>query len=517
MATQTTTYKRSVSGSLGAGFQSMIGSKGRRFYILEHKTSSEYHKLGEYQRIIVDECELGRSSDCQVRFDENFHTVSRKHAAIVKEGEGWKLINLSQTNTTYLNGHPVQKEWYLQNGDEIQLSTNGPKLGFIVPQGKQGLVGSIGLTARMNLFAQQALRPYRTAIAVMALVLVVGGGLGGTIIHKQSKEIVNFKGEITQMNIDYDRQLENIKREDSIRSSLDKEEYKREIARMNREMNRLIAQSGDVATMLDEQKIFKDVYYMEVTDLEFVTNSGKTIRLIEENGKMKGWSGTGFLLSDGRFVTARHCVQGWWFQVPTVETEFGNAAVNEANGQGHVRATFLAVSPSGDKMHFTSDDFVVDSRKDYMINIGTSEDGNPIKWRIVFPVTEKSDPTLSSTDWAYTRATGGKTGDLSMDANLSRNMLPMQRLVVLGYPQGLGVLDGDMLVEPIHNELKTSCKGLASNGCIMHTRGTDHGNSGGPIFTIADGKFVVVGIVSRGDLYSEEYNWAVPIANINNK
>ena len=142
MASQT--YKRTMSGSVGAGMKSLFGGSGRRFYTLEHKVSSKYHKAGETQQIIIDQIELGRASTCQVRFDESFTTVSRRHAAIVKDGDNWKLVQLSQTNSTYLNGHKVDKEWYLQNGDEIQLSTNGPKLGFIVTQGEKGLVKSIG-------------------------------------------------------------------------------------------------------------------------------------------------------------------------------------------------------------------------------------------------------------------------------------------------------------------------------------------------------------------------------------
>lgn len=133
-----TQYKKSFSGSIGSGMKSIMGSNGRRFYVLEHKVSSKYHKAGESQQIIVDQIELGRGSECQVRFDETFATVSRRHAAIVKDGDNWKLIHLSQVNSTYLNGHKVQKEWYLQSGDEIQLSTNGPKLGFIIPQGEKG-------------------------------------------------------------------------------------------------------------------------------------------------------------------------------------------------------------------------------------------------------------------------------------------------------------------------------------------------------------------------------------------
>lgn len=136
MSQPTQRYKRTLKGSISSGMQSLMGI-GRRFYILEHKVSSKYHKAGENQQIIVDQIELGRASTCQVRFDESFQTVSRRHAAIVKDGDNWKLVQLSQTNSTFLNGHRVQKEWYLQNGDEIQLSVNGPKMGFITLAGKK--------------------------------------------------------------------------------------------------------------------------------------------------------------------------------------------------------------------------------------------------------------------------------------------------------------------------------------------------------------------------------------------
>ena len=157
----------------------IFNGSGRTYYILEHKTSSKYHSAGESQKIIIDQIELGRDASCQVRYDESFDTVSRKHAAIVRDGNNWQLIHLSTSNPTLVNGRPIQGTYYLQSGDEIQLSVNGPRLGFIQPQGKQGLTSSIKLTERMNLFRQQALRPYRRAIwALSALLLLVILGFG---------------------------------------------------------------------------------------------------------------------------------------------------------------------------------------------------------------------------------------------------------------------------------------------------------------------------------------------------
>ena len=71
-------YNRSFSGSVGSGMQSLMGNNERRYYILEHKVSSKYHRMGESQKIIVDQIEIGRDSRCQVRFDEDFPTVSRR-------------------------------------------------------------------------------------------------------------------------------------------------------------------------------------------------------------------------------------------------------------------------------------------------------------------------------------------------------------------------------------------------------------------------------------------------------
>lgn len=173
-----TQYKRTIAGSVGAGMGAIFNASGRSYYILEHKTESKYHRAGESQKIIVDQVELGRDSSCQVRFDESMETVSRRHAAIVKEGNDYKLIPLSQTNATFVNGQPITSEWHLSSGDEIRLSSKGPLIGFIIPQGEKSLVKSIGLTERMNLFRKQALRPYKTAIWVLAVVLLLAvGGL----------------------------------------------------------------------------------------------------------------------------------------------------------------------------------------------------------------------------------------------------------------------------------------------------------------------------------------------------
>lgn len=201
-----TNYKRTVAGSVGAGMAAVFNASGRQYYILEHKTESLYHHAGESQKIIVDQVELGRDSACQVRFDESFETVSRRHAAIVKDGENWKIIPISQTNSTLVNGQPIMAETILNSGDEIRLSSKGPLMGFIVPQGKQSLVSSIGMTERLSLFRQQALRPYKRGLWALAIILIlaVAGLVAWNLwqADKFTKEIENKQQQIEQVQED---------------------------------------------------------------------------------------------------------------------------------------------------------------------------------------------------------------------------------------------------------------------------------------------------------------------------
>lgn len=213
---ETQNYKRTLAGSVGAGIGALTNGSSRTYYILEHKTSSKYHQAGEAQKIIVDQIELGRAGSCQVRFDDGCETVSRKHAAIVRDGNNWKLVHLSQSNPTFVNGQPINGTYYLQSGDEIQLSAGGPRMGFIVPQGRQALTSSIGMTERMNLFRKQALRPYKTAITVMSVVLVlaiVGLGAWNWTLGQKNEILAKQAAEQQLQLVEYQGRLDDNEKE----------------------------------------------------------------------------------------------------------------------------------------------------------------------------------------------------------------------------------------------------------------------------------------------------------------
>lgn len=178
-------YSSEFGKTLTSGISNLVKGK-EKYYILEHLVGSQYHQSGEKQEIMLDEIILGRDKDCHVRFDESFTTVSRHHASIVKDGDNWRLNQLSQKNTTFLNGKAIQDSWYLQSGDEIQLAVNGPKLIFKIPTETT----EFKFTQRLSSFKEQVIRPYQTAFIIVCcvIVLLIAGGVTAGIIMKQQSD-----------------------------------------------------------------------------------------------------------------------------------------------------------------------------------------------------------------------------------------------------------------------------------------------------------------------------------------
>jgi ribosomal protein L40E len=61
---------------------------------------------------------VGRSPDCEIFLDDV--TVSRKHAALTKDGDGFSIQDEGSLNGTFVNKKRVEGA-HLEDGDEIQI------------------------------------------------------------------------------------------------------------------------------------------------------------------------------------------------------------------------------------------------------------------------------------------------------------------------------------------------------------------------------------------------------------
>ena len=621
-------YKRTIAGSVGAGVGALLNAQGRKYYILEHKTDSQYHHAGESQKIIVDQIEMGRDSSCQVRFDESMETVSRKHAAIVRDGENYKLIPMSQTNATLVNGQPINGEWILNSGDEIRLSSKGPVLGFIIPQGGQSSVKSIGLTERMSLFRQQALRPYKRAlVGLLVLFIVVVAGLvawnyyyakqtDATIKTQQEQiEIQSSELKLQQLAIETQKKQAELQAAEIARQQQEilvqqqqladaKAELENNISLSNAERERLqqqvnntsarirnmahdldvaqqqlvdtkkeieekqaaaieaavaieAAKAAEAVKVVEEEVVntveveqpvvaeFADlsacmaaVYYIKIDDIALFDKNGMEVIRFNLTDKI---GGTGFMLEDGRFVTACRVVEPWYYyRGPINKNRYKDADKDKDKNKNssdasifcyediqswaqsglRVVANFTAYSPSGSNFKCKSSDFTMPSPSEYETKYLEVTDYRITNTLIYRHVKTRTVKTLFRNrlenikkDWA----TMAKREQLSvvkgLKSDVSASLQPKGgiEVAILGYPERDGYSDSHR-VSPEHLANNINVTGLNDYNLIeLSSCRYKKGNDGSPVLQNINGEWVVIGVLSHTD--SADRDVVVPIAN----
>jgi len=593
METQQNSYKKTLAGSVGAGVGALFNGSGRTYYILEHKTETAYHHAGESQKIIIDQIELGRAATCQVRFDESCETVSRRHAAIVKEGDKCKLIPLSQTNATYVNGIPVQNEYYLNSGDEIRLSSNGPVMGFIQPQGAQSLVKSIGLTERMNLFRKQALRPYKIALITMGIlfVLAVGGLIAYNVyqngVHEEQVAALNSQIQQTQQEVQNAQQalddandmvnrqqaeLQSIQNDqEATREQLEAAQQRvndaeaaarrasnaayaanQRLSEQQQQMQELIndnnnngsstsATSSTTTTTTtvtqddpkpaanattDISACVNNVYFIVMDNVTVYDHSNKVMAQFPCDNLVFG---TGFLLNNGRFVTARRIARPWDYYINSDEKlrrdlgrdERGNYWKFEdiqicANAGLKVVANYTAYSPIN-SFKFASTELNVETSKSGVETFIFSGANGKVEDEVRVSHDEYSlywYNTKPSIDWAVMLKRDQINDEAKgLKPNTAFSSAPKgnTEVTILGFPnkQGFG---SSLSVHPITATNNINASGL-NNGIIeLASYRFKPGFDGAPVLAQFNGDWQVIGILSHTDGTARDN--VTPIANI---
>ncbi|HWO22834.1 MAG TPA: SpoIIE family protein phosphatase [Kofleriaceae bacterium] len=77
---------------------------------------------GRRYKLADGEYVIGRRSDCQIFVPDM--RVSRQHARLWKEEDGWTLEDLGSNNGTFVNGVKVQQGTLLRHDDEIMIANN---------------------------------------------------------------------------------------------------------------------------------------------------------------------------------------------------------------------------------------------------------------------------------------------------------------------------------------------------------------------------------------------------------
>jgi S1-C subfamily serine protease len=493
--------KSDFSRTVGSGLKAVLASGGRTYYVLEHKTDSKKFKAGDRQEIIIDLITLGRDTKCQVCFDDSFMTVSAQHATITKNGDNWLITHMGK-NPTLINGKPIIKEWYLQNGDEIQLSYEGPVMGFIVP--KNPMVNSLNLSKRLSIFRKQALKPYKQAIQVMALVFVMALGAAGYFMYNSQQQIDDLLAQNKTLYSQAEVFTGNI---DSLNRVLEKEKKDRQglemefvdlIDRVKKSEKSVESLTSIISSQtpaeINMDNLFGAVYFISVEKITLKYGN------MQETLDEYKWTGTGFLMNDGRFVTARHVIEPWYFI--SEDDEIGIALNKIISLGGSIIADFNASSPNGTTLRFSSNQFTLTRKTDQKL-VGTDEDGSPVTFNVATPNSE---------DWAFKKV--DQNGIIKPMFALDSVLIQQQKLHILGYPLGFGAKNSSS-ISPIYGNGIVSSTQLQDGYILITDRNFDSGNSGGPAFFYCPAKheYLAIGIISAKT--GDNIGFIIPINMIN--
>ena len=482
--------------ALATGMKVLGGAK-MPAYTLEFLTNSNKHKSGTHTTIVVPYIELGRDKKCAVSFGDDQATVSRQHASIERTPDGVLLKNLSVTNQTLINGKPVKRQFYLNNGDEVQLSLEGPKMRY---NSTDSGTAKIGMTQRMGLVMDQAIKPYKAfALSLLVVLLLAISGGGYTIyelnnnlgdaegkIANLSTSLIGQKGLIDSIKTNNNSIIEkNTARLDSINS-----QYQKDLVQLKKDNKKELDRIKKAVTPNLSINEKDAVYYIESSSVK-----------VKFNGKEESFdlpfSGSGFILSDGKFVTARHIVQPWrYLRDDSGEVLFLLNMLEQSGAELDIQ--FHMRSTKGDYT-INSSQFVVNDKND---KVHTEIiDGKEYRMKYA---------SLDNTDWAYADISDKST--LTAYPETSVKLKALTPIITAGYSYRAG--SGHKgTVSPIMGKASVGKDGLEGGMILLTNRPFGQGNSGGPAFIVnKNGKYVVVGIVSA--TFGSELGLLVPISEI---
>lgn len=239
-------------------------------------------------------------------------------------------------------------------------------------------------------------------------------------------------------------------------------------------------------------------------------------------------TGTAFLTTDGKLITARHCVEYWigtnldlttkvaalaeddivrW----AIETETFNQ-LHDKDSVRQLQVFFSLFDFMGNKKYsFASTDEQVHMNKDKDGVFMLADFTQDYYWRSVRPYFKDRQMELGDILWIDGIKEEGKVSLAGPEQ--MQNVKNGTKLMICGYPMtGIGDKRMTFTEGAIRRNAQTDSENLFFESNI------NHGFSGGPVLMKDGSNVVAIGVVSRVDSISSGlYKWAVPISEVRGK
>ena len=241
-------------------------------------------------------------------------------------------------------------------------------------------------------------------------------------------------------------------------------------------------------------------------------------------------TGTAFQTTDGRIVTARHCVEFWLgrnlnlttkvSEMPeddivrwAVETETYNQHQPESSDTTMtLKVWFSLYNFLGEKKYsFSSTDPRVHINREYDGIFQLADFSEDYYWRSIRPYFTDKKMSMADILWIENIAERGRVK--LAEENVTRGLKRGEKLMICGYPM-TGNRDRSVVFES--GSIKRDVSADVEN--IFFESNINHGFSGGPVLVKSGNNIVAVGVVSCVDSVSSGlFKWAVPVTEIREK
>ena len=438
----------------------------RRYYSLRFLGSNAYHSKDDVLKTTNKVLNIGETADCEIRFESDQYEPER-YATIVEneDGESWRLIQRSEHVRAQIAG--MGGFGYVhQLHDGDVITFDGQRVELEFHTHFDSNYGKAGILIEQHTNKRMLYGIWGTCVAILIV-------LSAVFYNLRTKEI-NYS---------------------------------------------------------DLERFLSSVYIIKVDSVQWIELSGIDTTLVQPTLRMEsgGTAGTAFLTTDGKLITARHCIEYWIGENVDLTTNVDSLKDNDIikwailsekfmqeredeNVSQQLRVFFSICreqQPDVPLFSFSSTDTNVHfnrSKDGVFLFADLNED---YYWRTVRPYFRNLDMELGDIVFIDVDAKGNiELADSTLIAQLDQSSY----IAVLGYPNN----NSDKKVTYGNGQIKENRSDTirrVSPDLIFEANIT-HGFSGGPVFIRAKRKIVVAGVVSKNDTDNNIYKKAVPVTEI---
>jgi pSer/pThr/pTyr-binding forkhead associated (FHA) protein/S1-C subfamily serine protease len=311
---------------------------------------------------------IGRHPACDLQFDPNQELlVSSRHAEVRDVGGRVTIRDVGSRNGTYVNGHRIDGEIELKDGDEIELGTDGPRLvarlgmskGAVprtsasadaVPSAARASGEPVRLNETLPPGGAAAYRPtqpkpsteervrvavrshtrwLRWALLAALVVLVVGVGGAYWMGHRESRtELEELRTLLTSNEVDVQKLLAQL---DQIGDTAFANAMRRRVDSLRQRVDAQHAGTGGDVTelrrdLLQAQAAQQELARMDLRAISRANDSGVAFLVTEIAGTPYGSTAFG-ISPNGLLVTNRHNLKDQQGRVATrIAVKFANTS-----------------------------------------------------------------------------------------------------------------------------------------------------------------------------------------------